>query len=52
MSFVSVLSFDRGDKEIISHIEDCLKKLGIAGHKNKFLKATPNEAKKLIMEVL
>jgi len=52
VSFVSVLSFDRSDEEIISYIEDCLGRLGIAGHKNKFLKATPNEARKLIMEVL
>ena len=52
VSFVSVLSFDRDDKEIISHIEDCLKRLGIMEHRDKFLRATPNEARKLIMEVL
>lgn len=52
VSFVSVLSFNKDDKEIISCIEDCLERLKIAEHKNKFLKATPNEARKLIMEVL
>lgn len=52
VSFVSVLSFDRGNREVISYLEDCLEKLGILEHKNKFLIATPNQAKKLIMEVL
>lgn len=52
VSFVSVLSFDRGDKEVIRHIENCLKKLGISEYKNKFIKASPNEATKLIREVL
>jgi tetratricopeptide (TPR) repeat protein len=52
VSFVSVLSFDRGNREAIVRIEDCLKKLNILEHKQKFLAATPNEARKLIMEVL
>ena len=52
VSFVSVLSFDRENKEIISYIEDCLSRLGISEHKHKFLVATPKDARKLIMEVL
>lgn len=52
VSFVSVLSFDRGDRQAIGYIEDCLKELHISEHKSKFLRATPNEARKLIMEVL
>ena len=52
VSFVSVLSFDRENKEIIAYIDDCLKRLGISKHMNKFLVATPKEARKLIMEVL
>lgn len=52
VSFVSALSFDRDNKEYVSNIEDCLKKLGIAEYKKKFIVATPNEARKLIMEVL
>ena len=52
VSFVSVLSFDRGDKEVVKHIENCLKKLGILEYKDKFIKASPNEATKLIREVL
>lgn len=50
--FVSVLSFDRDNPEVISCIVQCLERLGIVEHKEKFLTATPNEAKKLIMEVL
>ena len=52
VSFVSVLSFDREDKEIISYVEDCLSRLGILEHKYKFLVVTPKDARKLIMEVL
>lgn len=53
VSFVAVLSFDRGNKEVIAYIEDCLKRLGIdPKYKEKFLAATPREATKLIMEVL
>ena len=52
VSFVSVLSFDRSNEEVISCIEDCLKKLKILEYRNKFIKATPHEATKLIMEVL
>lgn len=52
VSFVSVLSFDRDNREVISYLEDCLRRLGISEHKHKFLVATPNEARKLIMEVL
>lgn len=52
VSFVSVLSFDRENKEVISHIEDCLSRLGISEHRRKFLAATPKDARKLIMEVL
>ena len=52
VSFVSVLSFDRGNKEIIRSVEDCLQKLGILEHRKKFLTTTPNKARKLIMEVL
>jgi tetratricopeptide (TPR) repeat protein len=50
--FVSVLSFDRGDKDAISYIDGCLRELGIYEHRLKFLSAMPNDAKKLIMEVL
>lgn len=52
VDFVSLLSFDRENREAISYIVQCLDKLGIAEHKKKFLAAKPNEAKKLIMEVL
>ena len=53
VNFVAVLSFDRGNKEVVSYLEDCLKRLGIAArHKHKFLAATPREVTKLIMEVL
>lgn len=52
MSFVSVLSFDRNNKDTISYIDKCLKELKIPEHRGKFLTATPNQAKKLIMEVL
>ena len=52
MSFVSVLSFDRGDKETMGYMDECLKELKISEYREKFLVATPNEAKKLIMEVL
>lgn len=51
-SFVSMLSFDRANQEAVSHIDKCLKQLKISEHRIKFLSATPNEAKKLIMEVL
>lgn len=52
VSFVSVLSFNRSDNEAISYIEDCLKSLGILKYRSKFIKASPHEATKLIMEVL
>ncbi|MBU1853311.1 MAG: tetratricopeptide repeat protein [Candidatus Omnitrophica bacterium] len=52
VNFVSVLSFDRDNREVVKYIEDCLGKLNISKHKKKFLTASPNEAKKLIMEVL
>jgi len=52
VDFVGLLSFDRENKEAIIYITQCLQRLGIAQHKEKFLKATPNEARKLIMEVL
>jgi tetratricopeptide (TPR) repeat protein len=52
IDFVTVLSFDRENKEAVSAILQCLDRLGIAEHKKKFLGASPNEAKKLIMEVL
>lgn len=52
VSFVSVLSYDRDDKEALHYLERCLKRLGILEHKAQFLNITPNEAKKLIMEVL
>ncbi len=52
VSLVSVLSFDRNNKEVITNIEKCLAKLNIAEHKDKFLSVTPNKAKKLIMELL
>jgi len=52
VTFVSVLSFDRDNSDIIGYIDHCLRKLGIVEHKAKFLVATPMEARKLIMEVL
>jgi tetratricopeptide (TPR) repeat protein len=52
VSFVSVLSFDKNFSEAIDYIDKCLKELGIYKYKARFLSATPNEAKKLIMEVL
>jgi len=52
VSFVSVLSFDRGNTEAVGHLDRCLRELRIYEHRFKFLSATPNEAKKLIMEVL
>lgn len=52
VSFVSALSFDRGNIGAVSHLDKCLKELKIFEHRFKFLSATPNEAKKLIMEVL
>ena len=53
VSFVRVLSFDKGNREAMSYLEDCLERLGIAvKYRHKFLVATPNEATKLIMEVL
>ncbi|MFH1854366.1 MAG: hypothetical protein ABH815_03530 [Candidatus Omnitrophota bacterium] len=52
VDFVSLLSFDRKNPEVISYIGQCLERLGIAEYKDRFLAATPNEAKKLIMEVL
>ena len=52
MSFVSVLSFDRDNIGAVNHLDKCLKELKISEHRFKFLSATPNEAKKLIMEVL
>lgn len=51
-SFVSTLSFDRGNADAVSYIDKCLKELKIFEHRLKFLSATPNEVKKLIMEVL
>ena len=52
VSFVSVLSFDRDNIDAVNHLDKCLKELKISEHRFKFLSATPNEAKKLIMEVL
>lgn len=52
VSFVSSLSFDRNDVDSVSYIDRCLKELKIVEHRSKFLSSTPNEAKKLIMEVL
>lgn len=52
VSFVSALSFDRGNIEAVNYLDQCLKGLKIFEHRFKFLSATPNEAKKLIMEVL
>ncbi len=52
LSFVSVLSFDRDNEEVIKYIDKCLNRLRIYDYRDKFLEATPNEAKKLIMEVL
>jgi tetratricopeptide (TPR) repeat protein len=52
VSFVSVLSFDRGSADAVNYLDKCLKELKIFEHRFRFLSATPNEAKKLIMEVL
>jgi len=52
VSFVSTLSFDRENRRAVVRLEACLEKLGIQEHREKFLAVTPNEAKKLIMEVL
>lgn len=52
VSFVSVLSFERGNIEAVNLLDKSLKELKISEHRFKFLSATPNEAKKLIMEVL
>ena len=52
ISFVSALSFDRGNIEAVNYLDQCLKGLKIFEHRFKFLSATPIEAKKLIMEVL
>jgi tetratricopeptide (TPR) repeat protein len=52
VSFVSVLSFDRGNADAVCYLDKCLKELKIFEHRFRFLSATPNEAKKLIMEVL
>jgi len=46
------LSFDRDNAAAVSYLDKCLKELKIFEHRLKFLSATPNEAKKLIMEVL
>jgi len=51
-NFVSALSFDRGNVETVGYLDKCLKELKIFEHRFRFLSATPNEAKKLIMEVL
>jgi len=52
VSFVSMLSFDKTNKDAIDWLERCLEKLGILEYKDRFLTATPSKAKKLIMEVL
>jgi tetratricopeptide (TPR) repeat protein len=52
VGIVSVLSFDRGNAGAVDLLDKCLKELKISEHRFKFLSATPNEAKKLIMEVL
>ncbi|MCX5693129.1 MAG: tetratricopeptide repeat protein [Candidatus Omnitrophica bacterium] len=52
VSFVSMLSFDRGNADAVCYIDKCLKELKIFEHRFRFLSATPNEAKKLIMGVL
>jgi tetratricopeptide (TPR) repeat protein len=52
ISFVSMLSFDRGNVEAVNYLDKCLRELKIFEHRFRFLSATPNEAKKLIMEVL
>ena len=52
VNFISVLSFDRDNINAVNHLDICLKELKISEHRFKFLSATPNEAKKLIMEVL
>lgn len=52
VSFISVLSFDRNFPEAVDYIDKCLRALKIYEHRSKFLSATPNEVRKLIMEVL
>jgi len=52
VSFISVLSFDRANLEVVEYIDKCLRTLKIYEYRAKFLSATPSEAKKLIMEVL
>ncbi|MFC1667320.1 tetratricopeptide repeat protein [Candidatus Omnitrophota bacterium] len=52
VSCVAILSFDRGDKEAVDRLKHCLSRLGILQYESKFLRATPKEAKKIIMEVL
>lgn len=52
VSFVWALRFNPKDKDVIACLDDCLKKLHIYEYREEFLKATPKEAKKLIMEVL
>jgi len=52
LSFVSALSFERGNIDVVNYIDMCLNELNIAEHRLKFLSAAPNEARKLIMEVL
>jgi tetratricopeptide (TPR) repeat protein len=52
ITFVSALSFDRSNIDAVNQLDKCLKELKIFEHRIKFLSATPNEAKKLIMEVL
>ncbi len=52
VNFVSVLSFDRSNIEAVTLLDKCLKELKIYEYRFQFLSATPNEAKKLIMEVL
>jgi tetratricopeptide (TPR) repeat protein len=51
-NFISALSFDRGNVETVSCLDKCLRELKIFEHRFRFLSVTPNEAKKLIMEVL
>jgi len=52
ISFVSALSFERDNLETVTYLEACLKELRIVEYKDRFLSISPNEAKKLIMEVL
>lgn len=52
IDFVSSLFFDRGNAEAVDYLDRCLAELKISEHRYKFLFATPNEAKKLVMEVL